>query len=67
MGKSSGGSSQRPVTAEEKRLWDTQSKNLDAMTKIAEDQYDLSVEDREYYEKVLEMVVIQKLKKLSLN
>ena len=52
MGKSSGGSSQRPVTAEEKRLWDTQSKNLDAMTKIAEDQYDLSVEDREYYEKV---------------
>jgi hypothetical protein len=51
MGKSSGGS-ERPVTAEEKRLWDTQADNLDAMTALAQDQYDLGVEDREYYEKV---------------
>ena len=51
MGKSSG-SSQRPVTPEEQRLWDTQATNLEAMTKIAEDQYNLSKEDRDYYEKV---------------
>lgn len=52
MGKGSSGSSQRAVTPAEQRLWDSQATNLDAITKIAEDQYKLSVEDREYYEKV---------------
>lgn len=52
MGGGKGGSSSRPVTAEEKALWDTQRVNLDAMTKIAQEQYNLSEEDRGYYEKV---------------
>jgi hypothetical protein len=51
MGKSSG-SSERPVTAEERALWDSQSENLEMMTKIAEDQYNIGQEDREYYENV---------------
>ena len=51
MGKSSG-SSQREVTPEERRLWDAQKNNLDSLTKIAEEQYNLSAEDRSYYEKV---------------
>ena len=51
MGKSSG-SSERPVTEEEKALWDSQAENLDMLTKIAEDQYNLSAEDRSYYEEV---------------
>ena len=45
-------SSQRPVTQQELDLWDSQKKNLDSLTKIAEEQYNLSVEDRNYYEKV---------------
>jgi len=52
MGKSSGGSNARPVTAEEKELWSTQSENLKIMTQIAEDQYNIGQEDRDYYEKV---------------
>ncbi len=52
MGGKGGGTSQRPVTQQEKDLWESQAKNLDSLTRIAEDQYDLSVEDREYYEKV---------------
>lgn len=51
MGKSAG-SSQRPVTAEERALWDSQKENLDVLTQISQDQYDLSVEDRNYYEEV---------------
>ena len=51
MGKNAG-ASQREATEQEKQLWESQAKNLDALTQIAEDQYDLSVEDREYYEKV---------------
>ena len=47
-----GGAQQREPTAQEKELWESQAKNLDSLTKIAEDQYNLSVEDREYYEKV---------------
>ena len=45
------GSTSRKVTEEEKRLWDSQTKNLDSLTKIAEEQYNLSKEDRDYYEK----------------
>jgi len=52
MGSKGGGASQREATEQEKQLWESQAKNLDALTQIAEDQYDLSVEDREYYEKV---------------
>lgn len=44
-------SSQRPVTQQELDLWDSQKKNLDSLTKIAEEQYNLSAEDRAYYEK----------------
>lgn len=52
MGKGGGGSSQRPVTAEERRLWDAQADQLDVLAKVTEDQYNLSKEDRDYYEKV---------------
>ena len=53
MGKSSGSSTtQRAVTEEEKALWDSQKTNLDSLTKIAEEQYNISEEDRSYYEKV---------------
>ena len=52
MGKgSSSGSSTRPVTQQEKDLWTAQKTNLDSLTKIAEEQYNLSEEDRAYYEK----------------
>lgn len=51
MGKSSG-SSTRAVTAEEKALWDSQKTNLDSLTKIAEEQYNISEEERSYYEQV---------------
>lgn len=51
-GGKGGGSSQREVTPEERALWDSQKTNLDAMTKIAQEQYNLSGEDRSYYEKV---------------
>ena len=52
MGGKSSAPSSRPVTEEERALWDSQKTNLDMMTKIAEDQYNLSVEDRDYYEQV---------------
>lgn len=51
-GKGGGGSSQRPVTQQELVLWDSQAKNLDMLTKIAEEQYNIGEEDRSYYEKV---------------
>ena len=51
MGKSSG-SSQRPVTDEERRLWDSQAEQLDSLKMIAEEQHGLAKEDREYYESV---------------
>lgn len=51
-GKGSSGSSQRPVTQQELDLWTAQKENLDSLTKIAEEQYNLSIEDRNYYEKV---------------
>jgi hypothetical protein len=44
--------SQRAVTQQELDLWTAQKENLDSLTKIAEEQYNLSVEDRNYYEKV---------------
>ena len=50
--KGGGGSSQRPVTQQELDLWTAQKTNLDSLTKIAEEQYNLSTEDRNYYEKV---------------
>ena len=52
MGKSGGSSSERPVTQQELDLWESQKTNLDSLTKIAEEQYNLSEEDRNYYEKV---------------
>ena len=48
----SSGSSTREVTAEEKALWDSQKTNLDSLTKIAEEQYNISEEERSYYEQV---------------
>ena len=51
-GGGKGGSSQRPVTPEERRLWDAQAEQLDSMAKIAEEQFNLSKEDRAYYENV---------------
>jgi hypothetical protein len=48
----SSGNAQRAVTQQELDLWDSQKKNLDSLTKIAEEQYNLSTEDRNYYEKV---------------
>lgn len=52
MGKSSSGSAGRPATPEERQLWATQSENLEMMTKIAEDQYNIGKEDRDYYENI---------------
>lgn len=51
-GKGSSSASQRPVTQQELDLWTAQKENLDSLTKIAEEQYNLSIEDRNYYEKV---------------
>ena len=51
-GKGSSSASQRPVTQQELDLWTAQKENLDSLTKIAEEQYNLSTEDRNYYEKV---------------
>lgn len=51
MGKSSG-ASQRPVTDEERRLWDAQAEHLDSLKTIAEEQHGLALEDRAYYEDV---------------
>jgi len=51
-GGKGGGSSQRPVTAEEKRLWDAQADQLDSLRVVAEEQHGLALEDREYYEEV---------------
>ena len=48
----SSGNAQRGVTQQELDLWTAQKENLDSLTKIAEEQYNLSVEDRNYYEKV---------------
>ena len=48
----SSGNSQRSVTQQELDLWTAQKENLDSLTKIAEEQYNLSIEDRNYYEKV---------------
>jgi hypothetical protein len=48
----SSGNAQRAVTQQELDLWTAQKENLDSLTKIAEEQYNLSVEDRNYYEKV---------------
>ena len=50
-GKGSSSASQRPVTQQELDLWTAQKENLDSLTKIAEEQYNLSKEDRAYYEK----------------
>ena len=50
-GKGSSSASQRPVTQQELDLWTAQKENLDSLTKISEEQYNLSKEDRAYYEK----------------
>jgi len=51
MGKSSG-SSARPVTDEEKRLWDMQTESLKQATEVAAVQFNLSQEDRDYFNQV---------------
>jgi len=48
----SSGNAQRAVTQQELDLLTAQKENLDSLTKIAEEQYNLSTEDRNYYEKV---------------
>lgn len=51
--KSSGSSSSsRTLTPTELKLIETQDKNLQALTKIAEESFNLSQEDRAYYEDV---------------
>ena len=51
--KSSGSSSSsRTLTPTELRLLDTQRENLEVLTDIAEESYNVSKEDRNYYEKV---------------
>ena len=51
-GKSgAGGNAQRQPTQQELDLWESQKTNLDSLTKITEEQYNLSAEDRAYYEK----------------
>jgi hypothetical protein len=51
--KSSGSSSStRTLTPTELKLLDAQRENLDVLTNIAEESYNLSQEDREYYENV---------------
>ena len=54
MGGKSGssGSAQREVTQQEKDLWSAQEASIESLTKIGEEQYNISVEDRDYYEKV---------------
>ena len=52
MGAAAGGgkgSSQRPVTEEERALWDMQTQQLESLMTIAEDQNALAKEDREQY------------------
>jgi len=43
---------QRDISSEERELLDRQAEQLDRLTVIAEEQHDLSKEDREYYEEV---------------
>ena len=51
--KSSGSSSStRTLTPTELKLIETQDENLQVLTKIAQESYDLSAEDRDYYERV---------------
>lgn len=45
------GQSSRTPTQQELDLWTSQKNNLDSLTKISEEQYNLSAEDRSYYEK----------------
>jgi hypothetical protein len=50
--KSTTSVTQRELQPEEIALLDTQKQNLEVLTKIAEDSYNLSQEDRSYYEQV---------------
>ncbi len=54
MGGKSGssGNAQREVTQQEKDLWSAQEASIESLTKIGEEQYNISVEDRDYYEKI---------------
>ena len=52
MGGKSSSTSQRELTQEEKDLYAQQKVYLDQMGKIAEEQFELSKEDRTYYENV---------------
>ena len=54
MGGKSGssGNAQRAVTQQEKDLWSAQEASIKSLTKIGEEQYNISVEDRDYYEKI---------------
>ena len=51
-GGGKGGSSQRQPTKQELALWETQAGHLELLGQIAENQYGLSVEDRDYYTEV---------------
>ena len=52
MGGGKGGGGARPITFNELFLMDAQTENLKALTKIAEEQFDIGKEDRAYYEKI---------------
>lgn len=54
MGGKSGssGNAQRAVTQQEKDLWSAQEASIESLTKIGEEQYNISAEDRDYYEKI---------------
>ena len=51
-GGKGGGGGARPITFNELLLMDAQTENLKALTKIAEEQFDIGKEDRAYYEKI---------------
>ena len=51
-GGKGGGGGARPITFNELFLMDAQTENLKALTKIAEEQFDIGKEDRAYYEKI---------------
>lgn len=48
MGKGSSAPTERPLSVEELRLYETQAKSLEQATRVAAEQFNLSKEDREY-------------------
>lgn len=45
-------STERAATPQEQALWQQQADNMESLTRIAEEQFNLSQEDRQYYEDV---------------